>query len=414
MRILGTGVNDRARRGELTGWCAAVVVVAQILLAPGVLLAALALLLTGWLTRWRQFWLVVPALTGGWLLARPGAAVGQLGLGTAAAELAVARHPAVLTEPGALRAAAVWLRPELPVALLAGTAEALVALLVILPGQRGWRPGLLSWWRRRRVMADLAAGRTVTAHGCLIGLNVVTGRPLTISWTDAERGMLISGDAAAARAALLAVACAGMRLRKTVLVADAGDGKLAAQVATMAGQLGRPTAEFVASGAEQIGHGIRENAVVAPELAGGGGDQIGRGIRDKAVIVASGGAAGQLVRAASGVLKALHEVGLRADCLLCVSGCDRLDAAELADLVDLGPDTGTAVVLTRARPEQGPEQGPPGRLTVAPAAGLFAADPATASAATASAATASPATASPATADLAVAGPWAAGPRAAR
>jgi len=403
MRILGTGANDRARRGELTGWCAAVVVVAQILLAPGVLLAALALLLAGWLTRWRLFWLIVPALTGGWLLARSGAAVGRLGLRTAAAELAVARHPAVLTEPGALRAAAAWLRPELSVALLAGSAEALVALLVILPGQRGWRPGLLLWWRRRRVTADLAAGRTVTAHGCLIGLNVVTGRPLTVSWTDAERGMLISGNTAAARAALLAVACAGIRLRKTVLVADADDGKLAAQVTAMAGQLGRPVAEFVAGSGGQIGRGTRDNAVIAAELAGGGGDQIGRGIRDKAVIVASGGAAGQLVRAASGALSALHEVGLRADCLLCVSGCDRLDPAKLADLVGLAPDTGMAVVLTRARPEQGPEQGPPGRLTVAPAAGLFAADPGTAS----------PATASPAAADLAAAGPSAAGPWAA-
>lgn len=238
MRILATGVTDRAHRGELTAWCAAVVVVAQILLAPGVLLAALALLVVGWLTRWRLSWLIVPAFAGGWLLARSGAGIGGLGLRVAAAELAVARHPALLTGPGALRAAAAWLRPELSVALLAGTAEALIALLVVLPGQRGWRPGLLLWWRRRRVTADLSAGRTVTARGCVIGLSNVTGRRLTVSWTDAERGVLITGSAAAARAALLAVACAGIRLHKTVLVADADDGQLAARATALAGRLG--------------------------------------------------------------------------------------------------------------------------------------------------------------------------------
>ena len=348
MRILTTGVNDRVRRRELTAWCAAVVVAAQIVLAPAALLTALALVLTGWLTRWRPSWLIVPALAGGWLLVRSGAGMSRLGFRVAAAELAVARHPAALTGPGALRAAAAWLRPELSVALVAGSVEALVALLAILPGQRGWRPGLLLWWRCRRVTADLSAGRTITARGCLIGLSA-TGRPLVISWTDAERGVVISGGAAAARAALLAVACAGIRLRKTVLVADLGDGGLAAQAAALAGQLGRPAAE----------------------LAGDGGDQIGRGIRDKAVIVASGGAAGQLVRAASGVISALREVGLRGDCLLCVAGCDRVDAADLGALLELAPDTGTTVVLTRARAEQEL----PGALSVAPAAGLFAADP---------------------------------------
>lgn len=347
MRILATGVNDRTRHGELTAWCAAVIVVAQLLLAPGVLLVALALLLTGRLTRWRPSWLIVPALAGGCLLARSGAAIGRLGLRVAAAELAVARRPDVLTGPGALHAAVAWLRPELSVALLAGSAETLLALLVILPGQRGWRPGLLVWWRRRRLTADLAAGRTVTARGCVIGLSNVTGRPLTISWTDAERGVVISGSAAAG-AAVLAVVCAGIRLRKTVLVADATDGQLAAQATALACQLGLPAAE----------------------LAGGGDDQIGRGIRDKAVIVASGGAAGQLIRAANLVLGALREIRLRGDCLLCVTGCDRLDAAELAALVELAPDTGTAVVLTRACPEQGL----PGTLTVAPAAGLLVAE----------------------------------------
>ncbi len=353
MRILATGVTDRAHRGELTAWCAAVVVVAQILLAPGVLLAALALLVVGWLTRWRLSWLIVPAFAGGWLLARSGAGIGGLGLRVAAAELAVARHPALLTGPGALRAAAAWLRPELSVALLAGTAEALIALLVVLPGQRGWRPGLLLWWRRRRVTADLSAGRTVTARGCVIGLSNVTGRRLTVSWTDAERGVLITGSAAAARAALLAVACAGIRLHKTVLVADADDGQLAARATALAGRLGLPLAELAASA----------------------GDQVGRGIRDKAVIVASGSAAGELISAATGVLGALREVRLRGDCLLCVAGCDGLAGAELGALLELASATGTAVVLTRARPGQEL----PGTLTVAPAARRYATDPMAAS-----------------------------------
>ena len=89
------------------------------------------------LSRWRLSWLIIPALAGAWLLDRSGAAIG--GLRLAAAEFTVAGHPAVLAGPGAAQAAAAWLRPELPVALLAGSAESLIALLLVLPGPRGWR-----------------------------------------------------------------------------------------------------------------------------------------------------------------------------------------------------------------------------------------------------------------------------------
>lgn len=93
------------------------------------------------------------------------------------------------------------------------------------------------------------------------------------------------------------------------------------------------------------------------------------------MIVASGSAAGELISAATGVLGALREVRLRGDCLLCVAGCDGLAGAELGALLELASATGTAVVLTRARPGQEL----PGTLTVAPAARRYATDPMAAS-----------------------------------
>ncbi|HEY2550126.1 MAG TPA: hypothetical protein VGI64_06075 [Streptosporangiaceae bacterium] len=53
----------------------------------------------------------------------------------------------------------------------------------------------------------------------------------------------------------------------------------------------------------------------------------------------------------AGTLTSLHALGLRADCLAWVVGCETADASRLSDLLALGHATGTSVVLSATGPE---------------------------------------------------------------
>ena len=83
--------------------------------------------------------------------------------------------------------------PGLPSALLLGSAEAaLVLWLVWYP--LAWRPGLIAALRRRASARALAAGHTVAPGGFALGLVTGTGKPVTVTWAEAERGVLITGQ----------------------------------------------------------------------------------------------------------------------------------------------------------------------------------------------------------------------------
>ncbi len=221
------------RRGELAAGLATAALVGQLLFAPVTLLMAATLVAVGRVSRWRPQWLLAPAIAGLiWML--------ETGIPRTAADfvsgsrqlagylLAAAVDPARLAHPGAAFAgAAAWLPRQLPLALLAAASEASIALW--LGWWRVWRgaarpafrAGLVALARRRVSAAALSAGRTVTADGCALGLEVSTGRLAGFSWSMGENGVLLTG---ANRADLdqlgLAAACAALRLRKTVLLAD--------------------------------------------------------------------------------------------------------------------------------------------------------------------------------------------------
>jgi len=180
---------------------------------------------------------------------------------------------------------------------------------------------LLAVVRRWRALAVLAAGETVTEDGCAIGLDLLTGTLVGFGWADAERGVLLAG---AGPLPAQAVACAAMRRRKSIIVADLDGG--AAACSQLAGWLGVPVA-----GASGPGEAVAAAAV--------------RAIRARSVLLASGGAR-PLLDDVAGVLAWLRERGLRADCLLWVSGCEAAEPGQLAELLALGPTTGTAVLLS--------------------------------------------------------------------
>lgn len=327
----------RFRRGELPAALATVTLIAELLLAPAVVLVTLTLAAVGCAARWRPHWLALPLGTGAcWLAAAgPSAATAALaaGPGRLGAEFATAAaDPArLLRAPGSVLAAvaSVGLPRALPAALVAGAAQA--GLLVWLRSRRagaGWRPGLMAVARRRFARTDLTAGRTVTRTGCAFGLDPGTGALAGLHWADAEHGVLLAGTDRGDLLPLgLAVGCAALRRRKTVLVLDLAEPLpgAAGQVAALAGRLAVP-------------------ATWAPPGAGALTAAVGHAIRARSVVLAPGGP--ELVGAVTAAFTRLRRLSLRADCLLWVDGWAGADPAGLAALFALGPAVGTAVLVS--------------------------------------------------------------------
>ncbi len=336
-------------RGQLAAALATAALVAQLLFAQFTLAVAGCLIIVGSATRWRPHWLAVPALAGlVWTLA-VGPAAALAGFAALPGRLggyltgAVGRPGQLTRASHAVAAAGPLLPRQLPVAMLAGAAEAALVLWACRwrgyrAGQRpGWRPGLVALVRLRWNAASLAAGHCVTADGFALGVDQATGGLAGISWAQAEHGVLVTGEDGQVVSELgLAVACAAMRRRKTVVLVDLGSGltgepAVTAVVAALARSLGGPA-----------------RTLVAPESAD---TAIGVAIRRRRVLLvpshdASHASALQGIAKLAEVLATLRGHGLRGDCLAWISGCDAVPLDMLASLVRLGPVTGTAVLLS--------------------------------------------------------------------
>jgi hypothetical protein len=249
-----------------------------------------------------------------------------------AAELTLASHPGRLLHPAQLlQPASLALPRELPLAVLGGTAEAAIALwLGWRCAQPAWRPGLIAVVRRRAAAAALAASHTVMDGGCAIGVNPSSGRLAGFSWAEAQRGVLLAGPDEGQLCQLgLAVACAAMRLRKTVIVIESSASP-AGQVALLARRLGVPVAEVSA----------RDD-----DIAG----SMGRAVRSRCVLAVSAvqpEVARHAVAGLSGVLAGLRDLGLRGDCLAWLTNCDFAELELMTSLLELGQVTGTCVLLS--------------------------------------------------------------------
>ncbi len=372
MRALASGLAERAprragqagpagfsRRGELAAGLATAAVVAELLLAQLSLVLTACLVAVGRVTRWRPYWLALPAAAGlAWTLAvgPARAAAGFTGWPRRlAAYLVTARsHPAVGSpagvpgplkqppHPALLAYLGHWLPPQLPIAMLAACAQAAVVLWLgwrrgVAGSQEAWRPGAIAAMRLRRNASALAAGQTVTRNGCAVGLDTGTGRLAGFSWSDACHGVLLAGqDKQLLEGIGLAAASAATRLRKTVVVIDLAG--MACQLPGLASSLGVPVSTCPLS--------------AAAEVPG----QVGLAIRGRSVLLVSGDYGAntpaslrlgqQAVAGLLAVLQELRDLGLRGDCLAWISGCEAVPVNVLAQLTDVGPATGTAVLLS--------------------------------------------------------------------
>ena len=245
------------RRAEFLAACAVVLVLAHALFAQLTLVVAVACYLTGKATRWRVTWLLIPVLVAvGWMLAiGPRVAVAGFTAGPAAVAGYLTTHGDLLHPLGAFAGARGWLGRQLPLALGTGAAEAAIAawlswLHTDEPDLPRSRPGLLAGIRRVAIRRAIRNGSILTRDGACLGVAVADGSRVELTWTEAERGVLVCGSALAEPLATsLQLVAAALRRRKPVLALDttAGSG-LRRALAECCATAGVPLRTFGGSG----------------------------------------------------------------------------------------------------------------------------------------------------------------------
>ena len=217
------------RRGEILAVCAVLTVLAHAVFAQLTLVLAITFWLVTKVTRWRLSWLAAPAAAGtAWTLA-VGPRVAAAGFTDGPAQVVRylgAGGPHLLHLGTAFAGIGSWLPRQLPLAILAGSAEAALAGWVSwlhtdernLPSAR---PGLLAALRRAATRRAIQAGGVVTRDGGCLGVAAGSGAPVALSWSEAAGGVGVCG---AAEADVLTTSFqlvhAAVRRRKPVLAVD--------------------------------------------------------------------------------------------------------------------------------------------------------------------------------------------------
>src|SRR5487761_284194 len=252
--------GDTPRRGEILAACAILALIAHLLFAQLTLILAIVFHLTTKLSRWRPQWLAVPAGIGFlWVLAAGPASAGAgfvAGPGKIAAYLGgIGQYPGRLVHLGAAYAGiGNWLPRQVPLALIAASAEAAIAAWLSwlhtdewnLPG---YRPGLLTFIRRTYLTRFVAGGGVVPRDGACLGLDAVTGLRAAVSWAEADGGVLCAGSPGSGTTTTsFQLVHAAIRRRKPVIVVDLDGGKkLAESFAAVCSATRTPLLQFPGS-----------------------------------------------------------------------------------------------------------------------------------------------------------------------
>ncbi len=320
---------------------AVLIVLAHLLLAQLTLGLALVFTVTGRISRWRLWWLTAPAAAGlAWALA---IGPGRAGAGFAAGPAHVLRYlsraglVAGSARPlGPFAGATGWLAGQLPIALIAGAAEA------ALIGWLGWlqtdqsaiaprRPGLVAAARAALAGWRIRSGSVVTRDGCALGVARATGALVELRWPEIAGGVLVAGTAdQEVTVTSLQVVHAALRRRKPLIVIDvSADAAIARALTAACRATGIPLRHERAG--TDLGPVISERSamlvrVASPQLAE-------RACADLADLAA-----------------ALRRIGVDGDALVWVTGGERLPARAVAALISDGRTAGLAVLIGTASP----------------------------------------------------------------
>jgi len=245
------------RRDEVLAVCVVAVVLVHLLFAQLTIVIATVLYLITRVTRWRLSWLTVPAAAAlAWTAAvgpRAAAAGFTAGPAQIVDYLTASGHQAdhLLHFTDAFRGLGNWLPRQLPLALLAGTAEAALA------GWLTWlhtdesdlppaRPGLIVAARRAATVRAIRSGGVVTRDGASLGVAAGSGARITVSWAEVAGGVSVCGSSGPdVLTTGFQLVYAAVRRRKPVLAVDhTADPELTGKLAAVCAAAGAPLLVF--------------------------------------------------------------------------------------------------------------------------------------------------------------------------
>jgi hypothetical protein len=245
------------RRDEIVAACVVLIVVAHALFAQlTIVLAAVFYLITR-TTRWRLSWLAGPAVAGLAWTAAAGPRAAAAGFAAGAAQIAdylgasgrQADH--LLHFTAAFAGAGTWLPRQLPLAVVAGAAEAALAgwLTWLHTDERDLpsaRPGLIVAARRAAAVRSIRSGGVVTRDGVCLGVAAGSGARVTLSWAEAAGGVSVCGSAGQdVLTTGFQLIHAAVRRRKPVLAVDHGsEPGLTGRLAAVCAAAGAPLLVF--------------------------------------------------------------------------------------------------------------------------------------------------------------------------
>ncbi len=253
------------RRDEILAVCVVLAVLVHLLFAQLTIILAAVFYLVTKLTRWRLSWLAIPAAAGlAWTATGARAAVAGYTAGAAriTAYLGDHGHQAnhLLHFTGAYAGIGTWLPRQLPLALVAGAVEA------VLAGGLSWlhtdeqdlrpaRPGLIAAARRAATVHAIRSGGVVTGDGGCLGVTAGPGARITLSWAEASGSVAVCGSVAPdVLTTGFQLVHAAVRRRKPVLAVDhTGDPALAGQLAAVCAAAGATLLVFGGGGGASRG-----------------------------------------------------------------------------------------------------------------------------------------------------------------
>ena len=245
------------RRGEILAVAVVLVVVAHVLFAQLTIVIAAAFYLITKVTRWRVSWLMIPAVAAVIWTAAVGPRVALAGFAAGPAQVAsylgASGHQVshLLHFTSAFAGIGTWLPRQLPVAVVAGAAEAALACWLSWLHTDEWnvppaRPGLVVAARRAATVRAIRAGGVVTRDGGCLGVEAGSGARVAVSWSEAAGGISVCGSAEQdVLATSFQLVYAAVRRRKPVLAVDlTADPDLPGKLAAVCAEASAPLQVF--------------------------------------------------------------------------------------------------------------------------------------------------------------------------